>query len=365
MPYFDEFDPATGTFTSLADAPNARDHFHAVTYNDKIYALGGRLTGGAGGLFAPQVPEVDVYDLNTNLWSTLAASSNIPTPRAGAGTVLFQNEIYVIGGETTFGSATGNNGQRDIVEAFDPLTGTWSTKDNLNYYRHGIQAIVSGDGIVVIGGSNGGTSMKNMEYYNMDNPTGSPNVNSTFAADETTKTFQYGASYGTVNIPITLSNNLGTTGTYIDTITISGANYTLNATYSNLLLGANQDLIIQAVLNDTSQNMSSGNVLVTYNNNSTINIALEGTLNPTLSVANPDDLKTLKVYPNPTKSTFQLNTKSTQLNVFDITGKSIKVFHGDFSNEHSFNISKLSKGVYFIQVKNASQVSETIKIIKI
>ncbi len=364
-PYLDVFNPATGIFTSLADAPHARDHFHTVVHNDKLYALGGRLTGGAGGLFAPQVPEVDVYDLNTNLWSTLAPSSNIPTPRAGAATVLFQNEIFVIGGETTFGSATGNNGQRDIVEAFNPVTGTWTTKDNLTQYIHGIQAIVSGGGIHVISGSSGGTSIKNMEYFGVNNPTGSPNVNSTFASDETTKTFQYGASYGTVNIPIRLSNSTGTTGTYIDNITISGANFTLNAAYSNLLLGANQDIIIEAVLNDTSQNMSTGNVQVTYNNSSTLNIALEGTLNPTLSVTNPDDLKTLKVYPNPTKSTFQLNTKSTQLNVFDITGKSIKVFHGDFSKEHPFNISNLSKGIYFIQVKNASQVSQTIKIIKI
>ncbi|QRM88294.1 T9SS type A sorting domain-containing protein [Lacinutrix sp. WUR7] len=362
--YMDVFDPATGTFTALTDAPHARDHFHAVVHNDKLYALGGRLTGGAGGLFAPQIPEVDVYDLNTNLWSTLAASSNIPTPRAGAATVLFQNEIYVIGGETTFGSATGNNGQRDIVEAFNPVTGTWTTKDNLNHYRHGIQGIVSGGGIHVIAGSSGGTSIKKMEYFGANSPTGSPNVNSVFAAGETTKTFEYGTSYGSVTIPITLSNSAGTTGTYIDNITISGVNYTLNSTYSNLLLGANQDLIIQAVLNDTSQSMSNGNVQVTYNNNTTLNIALEGTLNPTLSIANPDDLKTLKVYPNPTKSTFQINKKSTQLNVFDITGKSIKVFHGDFSEEHPFNISNFSKGIYFIQVKNDSQISETIKIIK-
>ena len=180
-----------------------------------------------------------------------------------------------------------------------------------------------------------------MEYFGLNNPTGSPNVNSTFAADETTKTFEYGTSYGSVTIPITLSNSAGTTGTYIDNITISGVNYTLNATYSNLLLGANQDLLIQAVLNDTSQNQSNGNVQVTYNNNTTLNIALEGTLNPTLSIANPNDLKTLKVYPNPTKATFQLNKKSTQLNVFDISGKSIKVFHGDFSKEHPFHISNL------------------------
>lgn len=365
VPYFDEFDPATGVFTSLSDAPHARDHFQAVVYNDKLYALGGRLTGGPGGLFEPQVPEVDVYDFSTSMWSTLAVGNNIPTPGAGAATVLFQNEIYVISGETTFGFSPGVNGIRNTVEAFNPSTVNWSTKDNLNYPRHGIQAIVSGDGIHVVGGSEGGSSMKNMEYYNVDNPAGSPNVNSTFASDEAIKVFEYGEDDGTANIQITLSNSAGTTGTYIDTITISGLNYTLDAVYNNLLLGANQDMIIEVTLNDTTQNESNGNVEVTYNNNSTLNIGLDGNLDPTLSTDSFDDLKQIKLYPNPTKSTFTINKNSTQLSVYDVTGKIIKRFNGDFNHNHVFNISELPQGIYFIQVENASQAIETIKITKI
>lgn len=39
--YFDEYDPATGTWTILPDAPRPRDHFHAVVIGDKLYAAGG------------------------------------------------------------------------------------------------------------------------------------------------------------------------------------------------------------------------------------------------------------------------------------------------------------------------------------
>src|SRR5690606_25792144 len=47
--WFDEYDPATGIWTQLADAPRARDHFHSDVIGDKLYLAGGRLSGGTGG----------------------------------------------------------------------------------------------------------------------------------------------------------------------------------------------------------------------------------------------------------------------------------------------------------------------------
>ncbi|MDX1278427.1 T9SS type A sorting domain-containing protein [Oceanihabitans sediminis] len=362
--YFDEFDPATGTYTQLTDAPNPRDHFQVVVYNDKLYALSGRLSGGPDGLFKPQVPEVDVYDFTSSTWTTLPAASNITHPRAGAAVVLFQDEIFVIGGETTFGSTTGNNGQRDIVEAFDPVTETWTTKASLNYRRHGIQAIVSGDGIHIAGGSEGGNSMKKMEYYNIDNPTGSPNINSIFTPDETTKLFLYGENQGTANIQITMSNTTGTTGTYIDNVTISGANYTLDANYDNRLVGANQNMIIEVTLNDTTQETSSGVVVVTYNNNYTHTIYLEGTLDPSLTIEDNESFTDLMVFPNPTNSHFSLNKAATELTLFDISGKLIKKFEGEFKANHRFDISNISQSIYFLKVRNKNHKTQTLKISK-
>jgi Secretion system C-terminal sorting domain/Kelch motif len=356
--YFDGFDPTIGVWTQLTNAPRARDHFHAALYGDKLYVIGGRLTGGAGGLFGPLTPEIDIYDFITNSWSTLDASKNLPTPRAGAGTVVFQNEIYIIGGETTF--------QYGTVEAFNPITNSWSTKSSLNFARHGIQAIVSGNGIHIAGGSEGGVTMKNMEVYGTDNPIGSPNINSSFSADETTKSFTYSTSQGSVTLEIILSNTLGTTGTYIKSVAISGTNYTLSEPYNNLFLGANKSLTLEAVLNDTTQNESNGNITITYNNNSTLNITLAGELDVTLSSDfNTDKLNdNLKIYPNPIKSTFSLNKNVTLINIYDINGKHIVRFNGNFSKGELFNISHLAHGLYFIRLKNALGDTHFSKLVK-
>lgn len=357
VPYFDEYDPFTGDWNILPDAPNARDHFHTVIYNNKLYAIAGRLTGGPGGTFAPMVNEVDVFDFNLNAWTTLGLSSNIPTPRAGVGCVVFENEIFVIGGES-------DTGLFDTVEAFNPNNNTWLTKDNLNNPRHGIQAIVSNNTIYVIGGAGNSSSLKDMEYYGpSDNPAGNATVNSTFAADEDTKLFTYAESDGQATVEIILSNSTGNTGTYIDSITISGTNYSLDSSYENILLGANQDLVIQAILNDTSALESLGNIQVTYNNNFTLNIALEGTQDNTASV-DEEDYGNLLVLPTVTNDLFTLNKNSNSITIFDISGKLIKSFNGNFGINSEFNISDMANGLYFIDIRHNSGAKKVLKIIK-
>lgn len=350
VPFFDEFNPQIGVWTELTDAPRPRDHFQAAVINDKLYAIAGRLTGGTGGLFEPQVLEVDVYDFNTSSWSTLNTSSNIPYPRSGLATVVFNDEIYTIGGETTFNRV--GNGQVDVVESFNPLTNTWTTRNSLNYRRHGIQAIVSGDGIHLAGGAEGGNSMKNMEYYATDNPSGNPNLNSVLLPDETTKTFTYEESDGVVNVDIILSNTIGTTGIYIDTIVISGANYTLSESYNNRLLGVNSNLTITALLSDTTSEESNGTITVTYNNNSTLIINLEGELDNTLSLIHENQKNYFTIYPSPVKESFEINKSVSNIKIFDLSGKLIKEFKGGFEKGYKFIIEELPSNLYIVTAEN-------------
>ena len=173
--FFDEFDPATGVWTALPDAPRPRDHFHAAVIRNKLYLAGGRLSGGRDGVSQPLIAEVDVYDFSSNTWSS---APELPTPRAAAAVGVLENELYVIGGE--IGVDLNGNTVSDAVkttEAYDPIAGTWSAKDDLNIERHGTQAIVSGDGIHVTAGSNtlgSKGTMRNMEYFGTDNPFGTP-----------------------------------------------------------------------------------------------------------------------------------------------------------------------------------------------
>ncbi len=213
IPWFDEFDPATGTWTQLTDAPRARDHFHASVIGNKLYAVGGRLSGGPGGTFAPLIPEVDVYDFANPGWSTLPTGSNLPTPRAASATVNFQGKLVVIGGE--------GNGQAYVnTDALDVSTGTWTALDDLNNARHGTQAIVSGDGIWITSGSpnQGGGNQNNMEVYGTDNPTGTALVAGSLNAPAT---FTVPAADTET---IVLSNTGGNQGIFITNVSFSGAN---------------------------------------------------------------------------------------------------------------------------------------------
>ena len=160
--WLDEYDPVTDTWTTLADAPRERDHFQTAVLNDKLYAVAGRRTNESGGTFTPTIPEVDVYDFATNTWSTLAPTSNLPTERAGSTSVVFNNELWVIGGET--GQTLGHS----ECEALDPSTNTWAVKPSLNTGRHGTQAIAFGGKIYIAAGSvqqGGGPETSSQEAF--------------------------------------------------------------------------------------------------------------------------------------------------------------------------------------------------------
>lgn len=141
--WFDVYDPATGKWTKLPDAPHARDHFEAVVYDDKLYCIGGRNSSGiTKEVFNLTVPYVDVYDFRTGKWDTL--DTEIPTPRAGASAVRMGDEIVLIGGESVQPEA------HDECEAYNPKTNTWRSLPKLCVPRHGTTAVCV-DSIVYMG----------------------------------------------------------------------------------------------------------------------------------------------------------------------------------------------------------------------
>jgi N-acetylneuraminic acid mutarotase len=149
VPWLDTFNPKTGEWRKLADAPRPRDHFQAVVIGGKMYAPAGRRSAEAfGPALDLTIPEVDVYDFASVTWSTLPATANIPTERAGVSTVLLNGMIIVIGGE----SAADFRMHRD-VEALDLATMRWTALAPLNHGRHGTGAIVHEGKIYIAAGS--------------------------------------------------------------------------------------------------------------------------------------------------------------------------------------------------------------------
>ena len=177
--WLDQYDPATNTWAALPDAPRARDHFHAAVVGDKLYAIGGRTTGKPD-LFSGTIAQVDVYDFNTQQWSTLP--HNLPTQRAAAAAAVLGEDILVMGGES--GAQTTAHAE---VEAFNTSKGTWRALSPMLQGRHGTQAIVNNGGVYVVGGSpsrGGGKTNKQEAFYlnEKTTPTGTALTRSTLEA---------------------------------------------------------------------------------------------------------------------------------------------------------------------------------------
>ncbi len=162
--WVDKYNPESGKWTKLKDAPRPRDHFQAVVYEDKIYAVGGRTTSQkTGDIFNLTVPEVDIYDIKTNTWSSLPVSANLPKPRAGCSTLIIDDKLFVIGGE----SGTTWVAHAD-VHVLDLKTSQWAAYPVLKQGRHGTQAIFSDGKIYIASGCGlrgGWPELQTIEVY--------------------------------------------------------------------------------------------------------------------------------------------------------------------------------------------------------
>lgn len=169
--WLDKYNPATDTWTQLADAPRARDHFQAVVLDGKLYAAAGRRSSFATNeVFQLTEAAVDVYDIATDTWTTLPASANIPTERAGTAAVALDGKVVVLGGESGRqipGMEQSPPPAHTEVEAYNPTTGVWETLPPMLEGRHGTQAIVYDDAVYIAAGSRtlGGNEIDSHEVF--------------------------------------------------------------------------------------------------------------------------------------------------------------------------------------------------------
>lgn len=140
--WFDEYDPATGNWTILPDAPNARDHFSAAMIGNHLVAAAGRQTNKS---FGGMVGATDVFNFNTGQWTT---RDSIPTPRAGTMLGVKNGNVIIIGGETDTQLEA-----HDQVEAYHVASDEWRTLPSLDQGRHGGAGGVIGNTLHAITGN--------------------------------------------------------------------------------------------------------------------------------------------------------------------------------------------------------------------
>lgn len=165
--WFDAFNPQTGEWEELTNAPRRRDHFQAAIIDGKLYAAGGRRSSQATGqTFQLTIPEVDVYDFSTGEWSPLSPAGDLPTERAGSTSINVGSNLIVLGGES---------GAQELahseVEAYNTESGQWQSLPPLNTGRHGTQAIVYDGKIYIAAGSRvrGAEEINSMEILQIPN----------------------------------------------------------------------------------------------------------------------------------------------------------------------------------------------------
>ena len=143
--WLDAYDPATGDWEVLRDAPRARDHFQAAVVDGKLYAAAGRTTVAATNPFANTIGEVDVYDFSSGEWETLR--DTIPTQRAGTAALGMDHSLLIIGGESDSQELA-----HDDVEALDVSTGEWRALPPLSRGRHGTGVVRDGGYLIMASG---------------------------------------------------------------------------------------------------------------------------------------------------------------------------------------------------------------------
>jgi N-acetylneuraminic acid mutarotase len=137
VPWLDEYDPMTDTWTELPDMPRPREHSHAAVVGDRLYAIGGR-DGTAIGAN-------DAYDFTTGSW--VSGLKPLPTLRWGFATAVLGARVLVIGGENVDTGSTFHT-----VEAYNTVTDRWRSLPPMPTARHGIQAVVDKGKVYVADG---------------------------------------------------------------------------------------------------------------------------------------------------------------------------------------------------------------------
>jgi len=139
--WLDRYDPATGTWSSLAIDPGApRDHLAAVVVAGELWLIGGREP--VSGIAHNVVTRIDPGT------GTSRPGPAMATARSGHAAAVLGGRIVVAGGESLLPPAL--IGQ---AEYLDPVLGAWRPLPDLPFAVHGGPAVVVGARLLVLPGS--------------------------------------------------------------------------------------------------------------------------------------------------------------------------------------------------------------------
>lgn len=264
--WLDVYDPATGVWDSLADAPVARDHIYATVLNDELFLAAGRQSNNNSWL-STTILQIDSYDFQTNTWKTVGP--DLPTGRSGAPILTLDDKLVVIGGETD------QNDAHEEMEVYDPVTDKWIRYTDMDPSSHGTNAIVNNGMIWVAGGSEKkGVSNQDSDhkffYSNGTNVPDMPNLTpitqSTLATDATTD-FSGTIVGDSAYADIVLLSNTGNQGIIVTEFILNAepALYEIVHPYvMPIVIAPGDSAVVQVKYKPTGNVAPSGNVRVVH-----------------------------------------------------------------------------------------------------
>ncbi len=389
--WFDEYDPATNTWRVLPDAPHARDHFQAAVVGTKLYAAGGRRSSyNTGQTFTLTVPDVDVYDFTTGQWSTLA--NPIPTQRAGTSTVVLDNEVIVIGGESPQPTA------HKETEALNVTTGVWRRLADLQQGRHATQAIANNGSIYITAGSGaqGGSPVLSSQevFYKTvpTTPTGLPVAQGQLTTPASASLGQVQLNT-TKNAVVTVSNSSGNQAILLSSLTVSGSTeFTVQSPYKlPFVVPPGKSVAVTVSFKPLSTGSKTGTLTILHSGTGGSKaVSLGGTGVTTAASArtlstpdgrgpslhadglNLDDLlekaeRPITYYPNPFTHSLTIQTDgqgSVPVALYDLYGR-VVMPPADVQSGQRVNLgSELEAGVYILQVGTGPK-AKRYKLVKV
>jgi len=140
------FDPNTNTWTEKSVTPIELHHFQPVVFNDAIY-----LIGAMTGTWPNETP-VDRVIIYYPERDEYVYGDTIPEHRrrGGAGTVVYNNKIYLVGGITKGHM----NGYKPWFDQYEPETSEWKALADAPNARDHFQAVVVENKLYAFAGRN-------------------------------------------------------------------------------------------------------------------------------------------------------------------------------------------------------------------
>ena len=165
------YDAVTNTWLTLTSMPTARAGAAASVVDDTIFVIGGRLSAPGPCSGGPYLATVEKYDIDSDTWTTVAP---LPSPRSDLTAVAHGGKIFVFGGCTGTVSTPSVTGE---VDMYDPQTNTWTTGlAAMPTARTSLAAGHSGNKVYAIGGWDGFSPLSVNEVYDIPSNSWSTNT---------------------------------------------------------------------------------------------------------------------------------------------------------------------------------------------